>query len=39
MSSEESNYVKIDFKKRGSVYGLFVKDNDYKDLKSKTSGV
>jgi hypothetical protein len=28
-------YVKIDFKKRDTIYGLFVKDNDYGDLKSK----
>lgn len=27
--------VKIDFKKRDSIYGLFVRDNDYKDLSSK----
>jgi hypothetical protein len=29
------NYVKIDFKKRDSIYGLFIKDGDYNDLKSK----
>ena len=29
------NYVKIDFKKRNSIYGLFIKDRDYVDLKSK----
>jgi hypothetical protein len=28
-------YVKIDFKKRDTIYGLFVKDKDYRDLKSK----
>ena len=28
-------YVKIDFKKRDTIYGLFVKDKDYGDLKSK----
>jgi hypothetical protein len=27
--------VKIEFKKRDAVYGLFVKDRDYDDLKSK----
>ncbi len=31
----ENNYIKIDFKKRDSIYGLFIKDNDYSDLKSK----
>ena len=31
----EKDYVKIDFKKRESIYGLFVKDSDYRDLKSK----
>jgi hypothetical protein len=30
-----NNYVKIDFKKRDSIYGLFVRDIDYKDLKTK----
>lgn len=35
-TSEENNYVKISFRKRDSIYGLFVKDhNDYSDLKSK----
>jgi hypothetical protein len=34
-TSEQNNYVKIDFKKRDSIYGLFIKDNDYTDLKSK----
>ena len=28
-------YIKIDFIKRDSLYGLFVKDADYNDLKSK----
>ncbi|MEI6950219.1 short-chain dehydrogenase [Paraflavisolibacter sp. H34] len=27
--------IKISFKKRDAVYGLFVKDNDYNHLKSK----
>lgn len=27
--------VKINFKKRDSVYGLFIKSKDYNDLKSK----
>lgn len=31
----QQNYVKIDFKKRNSIYGLFIKDRDYGDLKSK----
>jgi hypothetical protein len=31
----QNNYIKIDFKKRDSIYGLFVKDKDYSDLKSK----
>jgi hypothetical protein len=34
-TTPKSNYVKIDFKKRDSIYGLFVKDRDYNDLKSK----
>lgn len=33
--SEDDNYVKISFKKRDPIYGLFVKDKDYSDLKSK----
>ena len=31
----ENNYIKIDFKKRDSIYGLFIMDGDYSDLKSK----
>jgi len=34
-TSVQNNYVKIAFKKRDSIYGLFVKDKDYSDLKSK----
>jgi hypothetical protein len=34
-TTEQNNYVKIDFKKREAIYGLFIKDNDYNDLKSK----
>lgn len=34
-ATQDSSYVKIDFKKRDPIYGLFVIDNDYKDLKSK----
>lgn len=34
-TSPETNYIKIDFKKRDSIYGLFIKDGDYSDLKSK----
>ena len=33
--SIDSNYVKISFKKRDSIYGLFIKDRDFSDLKSK----
>jgi hypothetical protein len=33
--SEEYQYVKISFKKRDAVYGLFIKDRDYAYLKSK----
>lgn len=31
----DDKYIKIDFKKRDSIYGMFVKDRDYNDLKSK----
>lgn len=32
----EKSYVKIDFKKRDPIYGLFIVDgSDYKDLSSK----
>lgn len=31
----DNKYIKIDFKKRDPIYGLFVKDRDYNDLKSK----
>lgn len=34
-TSVGNSYVKISFKKRDAVYGLFVKDKDYRDLKSK----
>ena len=27
--------LKIEFKKRNAIYGIFVKTNDYEDLKSK----
>lgn len=30
-----NSYVKIDFKKREAIYGLFLMDGDYKDLKAK----
>jgi hypothetical protein len=30
-----TQYVKITFKKRDSIYGLFVEDKDYAHLKSK----
>jgi hypothetical protein len=32
---QENAYVKISFRKRNAVYGLFVKDKDYSHLKSK----
>lgn len=34
-TSATNSYVKIDFKKRDTIYGLFLKDADYNDLKSK----
>ena len=34
-SNVEKLAVKIDFKKRNSMVGIFVKSNDYEDLKSK----
>lgn len=34
-TTADSLCVKIDFKKRNTVYGLFVKDGDYNYLKSK----
>jgi len=34
-TSASDLYVKIDFKKRDTIYGLFVRDKDYGDLKSK----
>jgi hypothetical protein len=34
-TSVSQNYVKIDFKKRNPIYGLFIRDRDYGDLKSK----
>ena len=33
--NQENNYIKIDFRKRDSIYGLFIQDGDYSDLKSK----
>jgi hypothetical protein len=33
--NQDNNYIKIDFKKRDSIYGLFIQDGDYSDLKSK----
>jgi hypothetical protein len=32
---EQNSYVKIDFRTRDSIYGLFLKEGDYNDLKSK----
>ena len=34
-NATDPNYVKISFKKRDSIYGLFVEDKDYAHLKSK----
>jgi len=31
----KGKYLKIQFKKRDVIFGLFVKDRDYNDLKSK----
>jgi len=31
----QESYVKISFKKRDAIYGLFIKDKDYIHLKSK----
>lgn len=32
---KDNTYVKIDFPKRDSIYGLFIKDNDFRDLSNK----
>jgi hypothetical protein len=34
-SDQEFNYVKISFKKREAIYGMFVKDKDYTHLRAK----
>ncbi|HZH01598.1 MAG TPA: short-chain dehydrogenase [Flavisolibacter sp.] len=34
-TTEDQNYVKVTFKKRDAIYGLFIKDKDYSDLKTK----
>ena len=34
-TTSDNNYVKITFKKRDAIYGLFIKDKDFSDLKSK----
>jgi len=31
----EIQYVKISFRKRDDMYGLFIRDKDYEDLRSK----
>jgi hypothetical protein len=31
----KDNYVKISFRKRDTIYGLFIRDKDYTHLKSK----
>ena len=33
--TDKESVVKISFKKRDPVYGMFIKNNDYMDLKSK----
>jgi hypothetical protein len=33
--TSEETYIKINFKKRDAIYGLFIKTKDYSDLKSK----
>jgi hypothetical protein len=33
--TQKSMYVKIEFSKREPIYGLFLKDADFKDLSSK----
>lgn len=34
-TTPQEGYVKISFKKRDAIYGLFIKDKDYTHLKSK----
>lgn len=34
-STEDPSYVKITFKKRNAIYGMFVQGSDYAHLKSK----
>ena len=34
-STEEIAYARISFKKRDDVFGVFIRDRDYEDLKSK----
>lgn len=34
-ANTDANYVKISFKKRKEIYGMFVRDRDYDHLKSK----
>jgi len=33
--TNNSKYVKIEFSKREPIYGIFITDNDYKDLSAK----
>lgn len=33
--TEKNSYVKIEFSKRESIYGIFITDGDYKDLSIK----
>jgi hypothetical protein len=32
---QEGQFLKIDFKKRNTIYGLIIRSRDYSDLKSK----
>jgi len=34
-TSNNNKYVKIEFSKREPIYGIFITDNDYKDLSAK----
>jgi len=33
--TQKNKYVKIEFSKRDPIYGIFIKENDYKDLSAK----
>jgi len=34
-TTNNNKYVKIEFSKREPIYGIFITDNDYKDLSAK----